>query len=1235
MIQKLLQTRDEYIDLIKRELLGPGSEVSVPDDEHEVISSAPDVRYSLGILYPRDCKINADSNDTVRANADANDEVENDENDDNGTEVSDHNVHEQMDVMADEEDSLDEEISLSTQNMPSSAGITFLARGDTERVVCSVSFGTYHVATLQECCVPFKVERPDQVSIPVTLQQFVRYDTKEQCLRLLNGELNKGIVVASQHSDKSTGIEERDIYPAMYMLCEQLKHGYAREPHKTNVVLDFSQTDYYENGIDDAGIPIRITGLRRRCHGDIWSVTVMMVNDSQEALTGKKKHPTVNGLEVRPAIFQPEIMISTEGNGFQFQAFNGSEDLSTMDEEEKSLELQYRHKKTYANGLGTAANWDVDDTGNGSIRTDFFPAREMPGMEFTLPDGSNIDEQALSMKYLSDLEKAPREQKLEKLQTIIQAYHTWIIGKQEQIGTLTEGYNEVAARNMADCYAACSRMDEGLKTLASDEDAWNAFQLANRAMFMQRVHLKLQEATSNVERFPGDSELSNILYDIENEGYERADAKVKDRYEWRLFQIAFLLMSINSVVHDDHVDRKLVDLIWFPTGGGKTEAYLGLTAFAIFFRRLRYPRECNGTTVMMRYTMRLLTAQQFTRASTLICACEYIRADAVSRRPQYGKYSLGSDSITIGLWIGGEHTPNTNEGAKECLKRLNNAKASNLRYEKEANNKFQVLKCPWCGTKLVKEVRENKLVGQWGYVMINNSHFRFRCPQESCFFNTQSSLPIQVVDQELYENPPSLLFGTVDKFAMLPWQPRIGAFFGIGTNNRSPELVIQDELHLISGPLGTMVGLYETAIDELCQAKGIPAKIIASTATIRRAREQCAALYNRTVAQFPPPGIDAEDSFFSRESVIDHAQNKFGRMYIGLMASGKTKAMMEVRTIAALMQRIHMMNLPDEVKDKFWTLTGYFNSLKELGKCSTLVEDDVKDAIRRIATRLGSRSNTRQIMAADELTSRVSTTQLNETLDKLEKLNYSIRNREEKRFASNIVLATNMISVGIDVARLNVMLMVGQPKLTSEYIQASSRVGRQFPGIVFTMYDGVRSRDRSHYEQFRSYHEAYYKYVEPTGATPFSRPARDRALHAIVIGLIRILEATLRDEKSVAAFDTDQYRDRIEAVKKHILQRNADITSKISPDANSENEMIAEEIDAIIEGWKRFADSQEEKLYYGEKFMKSSSLPKDGEKRLLKAFGTRASDNEHPFDTMTSMRSVDGTVHGNIRIWEA
>ena len=325
----------------------------------------------------------------------------------------------------------------------------------------------------------------------------------------------------------------------------------------------------------------------------------------------------------------------------------------------------------------------------------------------------------------------------------------------------------------------------------------------------------------------------------------------------------------------------------------------------------------------------------------------------------------------------------------------------------------------------------------------------------------------------------------MDKFALLPWKKEIGSFFAAGSENRSPELIIQDELHLISGPLGTMVGLYESAIDVLCQQKGIKTKIVASTATIQRAKEQCAALYDREVSQFPHPGLNAEDSFFARESNIDYDKGSFGRKYIGLMPSGKTKAMMEVRSIAALLQKINTMDLPDEIKDKFWTLTVYFNSLKDLGKCSTLVDDDVKDFIKRTAYRLGTAKDARMIGQADELTSRVSTTELNETLDKLEKLSYSKENIEKRHFPSNVLLATNMISVGIDVARLNVMLLVGQPKLTSEYIQASSRVGRSYPGVAFAMYDGSKSRDRSHYEQFRAYHESFYKHVEPTGATPF------------------------------------------------------------------------------------------------------------------------------------------------------
>ncbi len=379
-----------------------------------------------------------------------------------------------------------------------------------------------------------------------------------------------------------------------------------------------------------------------------------------------------------------------------------------------------------------------------------------------------------------------------------------------------------------------------------------------------------------------------------------------------------------------------------------------------------------------------------------------------------------------------------------------------------------------------------------------------------------------------------------------------------------------------------MVGLYETAIDNLCSMKNIKPKVIASTATIRRAKEQCSVLYNREVTQFPAPGIDSSDSFFSRETVIDYSNLNYGRKYVGIMPSGKTKAMTEIRMIASMLERTILMDVPEDVKDKIWTLTVYFNSLKELGKASTMVEDDVKDFIIRIANRL--LKNKRIVISPDELTSRVSTTELNETLDKLEKIKYSKENRDNKMYASDVLLATNMISVGIDIARLNTMLMIGQPKLTSEYIQASSRVGRNYPGVVFVQYDATKSRDRSHYESFKSYHESYYKYVEPTGATPFSKPARERALHAVLLSILR-QQLLLLDDKSAGSFNKSAMEEVIKNAENYILERIKQIDKRSSNIVTDYNAVL-EEMNEFIDFWQELADEcngDENKELYLEK----------------------------------------------------
>ncbi len=1218
-VNDMIQARDEYIALIKKELLGPGSEINYPDIEHELITNSPDVRYSIGILFPKENKLNADNDDSIRVEESATD-IEIDETEPEEP-VAENGIVRTSPTNIPDEDNLDEEIGLAAQNIPSSMGITFFARGVSEKINCHIKFATYRHALSEDCFLPFCPNNSDKYSVPEQLSSYIYYDKEAKGLKLHKGSFTRKTVRELYERD-ILEFDEYGLFSMMYKLADQLRGGYVRIPHEIDIELNFENSDYIDQNqqLDDTNA--KVTALRRQIEDDLYSVTIMLVNDESGKSSGMK------------CIFQPEICVCSENNLFVFSEYSGMADFAHMDDEEKSLALQYRNKRVYGSGLGTSINWEIDSNGNGKLFNDFFPEFEVPQMNFELPHDAIVSENALSMKYLSDLNDDTKENKIIVLKELIRTYGDWIENLCEKSKTLEQNFSgknfeETAKINIGGCRKSYERMMQGINELESDNLKWNAFELANRAMFMQRVHLKLQANTSDIDRYPGDDILGNLLDEID---YRNDDGITNNIYYWRPFQLAFLLMSVGGITSDESPERDIVDLIWFPTGGGKTEAYLGLTAFTIFYRRLSNLSVSEGTAVIMRYTLRLLAAQQFTRASTLICACEYIRTDCMQKKSKYKKYHLGDECITIGLWIGNEHTPNKNEDAKQHLNILLKSTADNLRENKDKHNKFQVLKCPWCGTKLVKDRDGKSTRGMFGYRMRNNRHFELYCPHECCFFNQAGKLPIQIVDEELYSTPPTLLFGTVDKFAMLPWKKEIGAFFGLNTENRAPELIIQDELHLISGPLGTMVGLYETAIDILCRSKKSKSKIVASTATIRRASEQCSALYDREVSQFPHPGLDAEDSFFARELNVNYENDKYGRLYIGLMPSGKTKAMMEVKTIAALLQQINIMDLPDDIKDKFWTLTVYFNSLKDLGKCSTLVDDDIKDFIKRTAYRLGSAKDARLIFGADELTSRISTTELNETLDKLEKLTYSEENRANKRYASNVLLATNMISVGIDIARLNVMLLVGQPKLTSEYIQASSRIGRSFPGVAFTLYDGSKSRDRSHYEQFKPYHESFYKYVEPTGATPFSKPACDRALHAVVISVLRHLVPELLPEKGAALFAIDKYTDLIKYIKSFIIERNASIINRLNSGMEDNSEQIAEEIDAILSDWQNRAENYDEEHFeYGERFL--IKHPESNQGRLMKVFNSNQSET-NVRDTMTSMRNVDTAVAGNVLIWE-
>lgn len=1219
--QDLIEARDEYINEIKTELMGPGSEFSYPDAEHELISSSPSARYSVGILYPR-------SIDGIEGEETAEEEevATTDDNDGEKQEIKT-SVPKVQEYDSDDwdEDDFDSEISTVSKYKPSSMGMTFLVQGNIDNIFIDVKFATYRHAKITDCVIPvssmeFFQDKLDTYQVPGVLSHKMYYDKDTRTIRLNSAIIDLKEIREIFERDVIHEDEAPILKKIAYKFHDYCVHGYVREPHYfRDIKLDFTDSMNATGEPKEELASLNVV-VKARCidlGNNIYSITVMLVNTYETTENCPDK-----------CLYQAQLIVDNhdnDRNAFCFVDKNAFNSFEGLDDEELNLAMLYREKKIYATGLGTATDWRINSDGIGSIWNDFMPSKEIPSMKFSLDENELLKDQELSMKYLSDLDDTAKAKKCQSLENLVVLYKNWVDSLEVKQKELDQCFQTMAARNIALCKNAYVRMFRGINILKSNKVAFDAFQLANRAMFMQRVHLRMQAALANKDRYNGDKDLEERLESMDY--YEESDKNCC----WRPFQLAFMLLDIESIVDSHSQDRDLVDLIWFPTGGGKTEAYLGLTAFTIFYRRMAFPDVGGGTAVMMRYTLRLLTAQQFTRAATLICACEFIRGDGQRKNPFYPKYDLGIEPITIGLWIGGAHIPNTINEARDTLEDLTKSTTpSGLEYLKERYNKFQVLKCPWCGAKLVKDVVDGKIVGDWGYALKGKRHFYLHCTEESCHYNDK--LPIQIIDEELYANPPTLLFGTVDKFAMLPWRNEIGSFFGVATKYKAPDLIIQDELHLISGALGTIVGLYETAIDELCGLKGIKTKIIASTATIRRAQEQCASLYNRQVVQFPPPGIDAGDSYFAREESIDYKKGVYGRRYIGFMPAGKSRARVEAKAMASLAQTSLDMQLDESLKDNLWTITVYFNSLREIGKAGTLVNDDVKDDVLRISRRKFRMG--RLLYSADELTSRVNTTALNKTLDKLEKVKYSLENRANKKYATDILLATNMISVGIDVKRLNVMLMEGQPKLTSEYIQASSRVGRTYPGVVFVQYDATKSRDRSHFEQFKQYHESFYRFVEPTGVTPFSKPALERALHAVFIAVVRNKAAMVKDEDAIM-FDMGEteLRDTVKNIRIQIVDRIKTIHKRVQGNTQFDQRIIDNILDELCDRWQilaQYARDNNTGFYFGRRFLyKPSSSNND---RLLKPFYPLKEDAAFP--TLTSMRNVSPSVLGEIIIEE-
>ena len=789
------------------------------------------------------------------------------------------------------------------------------------------------------------------------------------------------------------------------------------------------------------------------------------------------------------------------------------------DDERALSRLLYRHAPTFAVGHGCSAHWHWSPPPIGAVssgpnavaelRTEFLPTHEV------LLTDSNLDIDASSLGMQS-LATGTTDEVCSALYRLVDQYQEWIDGLEREAASLqgTE-FAAAATGQLESCRDAAHRMRSGVELLSKEPNVFEAFQYANAAMAAQRAQsLWIKSGRDGVPVLSGG--------------------------RWRPFQISFMLLCLNGIADPTHEDRGVADLLWFPTGGGKTEAYLGLIAFTTFLRRLRDAEDGGGVTVFMRYTLRLLTLQQFERSSALICAMERIRA----ARPAV----LGTEPISIGMWVGASATPNSLQDARDALAELRRDAHRTL----AKKNPIQLHRCPWCGAALDHRAYA---------VDDGDSRMTVHCPDRDCAFHGGVGLPVHLVDESVYVHRPTLIIATVDKFASLPWLSQCANIFNrhIGSAQHPPELIVQDELHLISGPLGTLTGLYESAVDVLADEP----KVIASTATIRRAGEQGKALFNRRMKQFPPSGLDSRDSWFAKEAP---PTQKATRRYVGLLATGTSQATLLVRAYAMLLHRARTALASGDTRDAYFTLVGYFNSLRLLAAAELQVNDDVHDRLKFLSDRENLAEKTR-IKEPVELSSRAEASEIPRRLKQIER-------RLPDPETVDVLLATSMISVGVDIDRLGLMAVMGQPQTTAEYIQATSRVGRAHPGLVAVMLNPSRSRDRSHYEDFLSFHSALYREVESTSVTPFSPRARDRGLHAVVVALVRMLIPEARENACAAAIE-DFHEKITNEIKPIILAR----VIAISGGEEGTVSYTGAEIDTFVRWWRDRADEAPDLVY--------------------------------------------------------
>ena len=1144
--------RELIIEELKKDLIGPRISEDETfwewkgsgDDENSTEGDRPTSRYISGVLYPQSTPLNADDHLKNTAEGEITD-------DDDG-----------------EEETTSSAIAVGTQ--PSSLGIT--------------------------CAVPKQTE---EINVEIN---FAKYDRVEREPRR-----------KSKKKDEDSETDEE----------QQMEVGWKRR------AIAESFTIKLKNDRRDLKDNARIVWKIKE-RSDKYFVTIFLLNTNQ-------KLPGDRYVEADQCIFQPEIKLSNNSR------FLSMSDESSVDEdpepEDMQFDLLFRDKKYFAVGRNCGVEWEIGDEQSPDsvawVGTTFVPQHmieQIVPLEITSEsENPNPLSNSLLLKTLADVKEFSNYNEL--LSPIVSEYDEWIKNLEQKLPSIPKKFIPVAENQIKNCNDAKKRISDGIKIISTNDMAGKAFRFANEVMNDQMIYS--QWAKDNIKKG----------------GKVETDVPPASQYnppQWHIFQLAYILLNIKSIVEptteDGKEERETVDLLWFPTGGGKTEAYLGIVAFVLAMRRLR-EEEPNkyGVNVIMRYTYRLLTQQQFQRAAALMCSCELKR----QRDPK----TWGWEPFLVGLFVGDTTTPNTLATAKL---RLNDYIKFNRRPKEQ--NPVQIINCPRCGMNL----------GPRNYHISNlPKRMRIRCANKKCDFgddqNPESFLPVVMTDDDIISALPSLLIGTVDKFARLSWVPEFAAIFGrvrrkckqhgfLPANTSSgdlckrhenndgkpmyrdiepippPELIIQDELHLISGTLGTLTGLYETVIDDLCLHNGIKPKIIASTATIKNSDNQIKWLFARkTTKIFPPQAFKFGDTYFSKIN-----PEKSGKIHLGICATSVGGFTVDARVAAAVLRKVRHIaenkqefdNITDEQIDPYYTLVSYYNTRRNHGAATRYYEDSVPPFMGTIRKKFerGSKESYPKLNTT-ELTARLDSGEIPRVFQRLDhplykescKCDEKIRStsikakesicRKRKKPLEGVLdalLCTNMLSVGVDVQRLSLMVINGQPKLVSEYIQASGRIGRSTPGLVISNYKYTNARDLSYFENFDFFHSKYHRNVEPGTLTPFAARARDTGLFGLLVAFVRMY-ANQQNRCITLAEDPSKFKTGLDLDK--LLDKIIDsFEARVKFVDSGERTDAINDFKKKIKLWFTLA-SKNAKLKYKRNYWKGAAKPKDDVHYLLKKIG--------------------------------